>query len=70
MLNVSNPSCIDVFLTNSTLLFHHTLTVSCGLSDFHKLVMAVLKTTFFKIEPHEIVHRNYKYFNSQILMMN
>ena len=32
--------------------------------------MAVLKTTFSKIKPREIVYRNYKYFNSQILMMN
>ena len=63
--NVSNPSCIDLFLTNSVLSFQHTLTVSCGLSDFHKLVMTVLKTTFSKNKPREIVYRNYKYFNSQ-----
>ena len=63
--NVSNPSCIDLFLTNSALSFQHTLTVSCGLSDFHKLVMTVLKTTFSKNKPREIVYRNYKYFNSQ-----
>ena len=34
-------------------------------SDFHKLVMTVLKTTFSKIKAREIVYRNYKYFNSQ-----
>ena len=32
--NVSNSSCIDIFLTNSALSFQHTLTVSSGLSDF------------------------------------
>ena len=37
--NVSNLSCIDLILTNSALSFQHTLTVSCGLSDFHKLVL-------------------------------
>ena len=63
--NVSNPSCIDVFLTNSALSFRHTLTISCGLSDFHKVVMTVLKTTFSKSKPRETVYRNYKYFNSQ-----
>ena len=63
--NVSNPSCIDLFLTNSALLFQHALAVSCGLSDFHKLVMTVIKTTFSKKKPREIVYRNYEYFNSQ-----
>ena len=43
--NVSNPSCIDLFLTNNALSFQHTETVSTGLSDFHKLVLTVLKTT-------------------------
>ena len=32
--NASNPSCIDLILTNSALSFQHTLTVSCELSDF------------------------------------
>ena len=58
--NVSNPSCIDLFLSNSA----HTLTLSCELSDFHKLVTTLLKTTFYKNKPREIVYRNYKYFNS------
>ena len=35
------------------------------LSDFHKLVITVLKTTFSKNKPCEIVYKNYKYFNSQ-----
>ena len=56
--NVSNRSCIDLFLTNSALSFQYTLTVSCGSSDFYKLVMTVLKTTFSKNKPHEIVYRN------------
>ena len=46
--NVSNPSCIDLLLTNSALSFQHTETVSTGLSDFHKLVLTVLKTTFLR----------------------
>ena len=63
--NVSNLSCIDLFLTNTALSFQHTLTVFCGLSDFHKLVMILLKTTFSENKPRDIVYRNYKYFNSQ-----
>ena len=30
---------IDFFLTNSALSFQHTLTQSCGLSDFHEVVI-------------------------------
>ena len=53
--NVSNPSCIVLFLANSALSFQHTLTVSYGLSDFHKLVLKVLKIAFSKNKPHGIV---------------
>ena len=62
--NVSNPSCIDLLLTNSALSFQHTETVSTGLSDFHKLVLTVLKTTVSKSKPREIHYRDYKKFDS------
>ena len=35
--NVSNPSSIDLFLTNNALSFQHTETVSTVLSDFLSL---------------------------------
>ena len=62
--NVSNPSCIDLFLTNNALSFQHTETVSTGLSDFHELVLTVLKTTISKSKPREIHYRNYNKFDS------
>ena len=43
--SISNSSCIDLFLTNSALSFQSTKTVSIHISDFHKLVLTVLKTT-------------------------
>ena len=52
-------------IPSNALSFQHTLTVSCALSDFHKLVMTVLKTMFSKNKPREILYWNYKYFNSQ-----
>ena len=55
----------DLLLTNNTLSSQHTLTVSCGLSDFHKLVMTVLKIMFPKIKPRKIVYRSYKHVISQ-----
>ena len=49
--STENPSCIDLFITNSYRSFQKTSTVSTGLSDFHKMVITVLKTTFPKEEP-------------------
>ena len=43
--SLSNSSCIDLFLTNFPRSFQNTDTVSTGLSDFHKMVVTVLKTT-------------------------
>ena len=63
--SISNPSCIDLFLTNNRLSFQNTKTVSTGLSDFHKLVLTVLKTSIVKNKPQEIQYRNCKYFDSR-----
>ena len=61
----SNPSCINLFLTNNALSFQSTKTVSTGLSDIHKLVLTVLKTSIVKNKLREIQYRNYKYFDSR-----
>ena len=59
--NPDNPSCIDLFLTNRPRTFQCTTTIETGISDFHKLVVAVLKT-FYKTK---IIHyRNYKNFKN------
>ena len=39
--NIDNPSFIDLLLTNSAKDFESTSTLETGLSDFHKLVVAV-----------------------------
>ena len=44
--NPNNPSCIDLFLTNSPRNFYQTETFFTGLSDFHKLVLSISKTNF------------------------
>ena len=63
--SIDKPSCIDLFLTNSPLSFQNTATVTTGLSDFHKLVVTVMKTTFPKMKPRIIYYRDYKKFNLQ-----
>ena len=61
--SVDNPSCIDLFLTNSFSSFQHTTTVTTGLSDFHKMVVTVMKTTFPKAQPKIVYYRDYKNFD-------
>ena len=63
--SISNSSCIDLNLTNNALSFQSTKIVSTGLSEFHKLVLTVLKTSIVKNKLREIQYRNCKYFDSR-----
>ena len=56
-MSKDNPSCIDLFITNSYQSFQKTTTVTTGLSDFHKMTVTVLKTTFPKSKPRVITYR-------------
>ena len=44
--SLSNQSCIDLVITNSSSSFRNIKAISTGLSDFHKMVITVLKQTF------------------------
>ena len=55
--HIENPSCIDLIITNSVHSFQNTNVIITGLSDFHKMVLTVLKTTFQKSKPREIIYR-------------
>ena len=61
--SLTNPSCNDLVITNSSLSFQNTKTISMGLSDFHKMVITVLKQTFQRYSPKELVYRDYKNFD-------
>ena len=62
--NSDNLSCIDLFLTNRPRNFQCTATIETSISDFHKLVVTVLKT-FYKRERPKIIHyRNYQNFEN------
>ena len=56
--NPENSSCIDLFLTNKKLCFQDTNTFETGLSDFHRLVVTVMKTYFTKMRPKTIRYRS------------
>ena len=60
--SIDNPSCIDLFLTNNPKSFQNTTTVCTGLSDFHKMSITVMKSTFQKAKPKEVLYRDYRNF--------
>ena len=62
-----NPSCIDLFITNSPNSFQNTSTITTGLSDFHKMVITVLRATFTKSKPKVITYGYFKLFNEEIV---
>ena len=57
--NPPNPSCIDLILKNSPLSFQSSSVIETGLSDFHKMIVTVMKTTFQKLDPKIIYYRDY-----------
>ena len=61
--NRNNSSCIDLFLTNCARSFHNTCVFETGLSDFHKLVMTLLRSRFESLPPKSTSYRTYKQFN-------
>ena len=58
--NPQNPSYIDLIITNSPKSFQNTESIPTGLSDFHNMVVSVLKSEVPKGKPKEIFYRNYK----------
>ena len=62
--NPDNPSCIDLILTNCSRSFQNSDVKKTGLSDFHKLVVTVMKTIFKKSNPKIITYRSYKSFSN------
>ena len=44
--NPENTSCIDLILTNSPRSFEDSCVVEAGLSDFHRIVVTIIKITF------------------------
>ena len=64
--NTYNPSCINLFLTNFPLRFQNTGTIETGISDFHKMVITVMKVFYKKQKPKIIQYRSYKNFDNLV----
>ena len=61
--NPANPSCIDLILTTLPRSFQNSSVLETGLSDFHKMIVTVLKTTFQRLPPKIRNYRDYSYFD-------
>ena len=54
--STSKPSCIDLFVSNSSNSFHCTKTISTGLTEFHTMIATVLKAIF----PGNVIQKLFK----------
>ena len=63
--NLKNPSCIDLMLTNKQERFLKAKTIETGVSDFHKMMVSVFKTSFKKQKPKIVSYRDYKHFDNE-----
>ena len=60
--NPDKPTCIDLILTNCPGSFQNSCVKETGLSDFHKMTVTAMKTSYRKTEPRVINYRDYKSF--------
>ena len=63
--NPESPTSIDVMLTTSYRSFHNSCAIERGLSDFHKMIVTVMKSHFQKKEPKIIQYRDYNIFSAE-----
>ena len=56
---------VKTTLANSPNSFQNTSAITTGLSDFHKMVITVLKTIFTKSKPNVVTYRDFKLFNEK-----
>ena len=61
-----NASCTDLFFSNPPQSFRNTITTETGISDFHKMVITILKVFYKKQKPRIIQYRGYKNFANQL----
>ena len=54
--NLANPKCIDLMLINRHRSFLTLCVIETGLSNFHKMTVAVVRSFFKKAEPRVIFY--------------
>ena len=66
--NPESPKCIELILTNKPFSFKNTYVIEAGLSDFHKMIVAVMKMHFPKMKPQVVSYRKYKDFHNETFL--
>ena len=59
-------STIDLILTNNPRRFQNYCIIETSLSDFHRMVVTVMKTSFERLEPRVINYGDYKSFENKL----
>ena len=63
--NLSNPTCIDLILSNTPRSFQRTCVIDTGLSDFHLMTLTVMKKSFRKFHLRLINYRSDKNLSNE-----
>ena len=66
--NPDNPTCTDLTLTNKSLSLKSTYVIGIELSDFHKMIVDVMKMHFSKMKPQVVSYRKYKEFHNETFL--
>ena len=66
--NPDNLTCTDLILTNKLLSFKSTYVIETELSDFYKMIVAVMKMHFPKMKPQVVSYRKYKEFHNETFL--
>ena len=61
---INSPTCIDLIITNCPNSFQSITLFCTALSDFHNLLVTVLKTSFREAAPKQLHYRNHNKFNA------
>ena len=59
------PTCIDLILTNCPGSYKNSCFIETGLSDFHEMIVVVMKTSYRKVGLRVINYRDYKSFSNE-----
>ena len=63
--NPDSPICIDLVLTNASGSFQSICVLETGLSDFHSMILTVMRNTFKKLQPRIISYRSCKNLSNE-----
>ena len=66
--NPDNPTCTDLTLANKPLNFKSIYVIETELSDFFKMIVAVMKMDFPKRKPQVVSYFKYKEFHKETVL--